>query len=231
MAIAFDAAVDGGFGGFTPLVFSHTCSGSNRILHVGAANDTGDFITGVTYNGVSMTLIAKVQIGSGVSWKYLYELINPASGAHSVSIGFSAGSPTGQAISHTGAQQSAQPDSFNTGSANNFSTQLDIATTVVASNCWLVGCFDASNGGMTGEVGTTVRVDEGSGGYRLLCDSNGVVGTGSQQLGVNVGSAALDGIVASIIPAAGGGGGVTLAQLEKGPTRGVLRGMAGRIIG
>src|SRR5688572_21923212 len=54
-------------------------SGSNRALVVGIvqANGTVDAPSGVTFNGVAMTLI-------GGTTPYIYGLVNPASGAHDI---------------------------------------------------------------------------------------------------------------------------------------------------
>lgn len=228
MAIVFDAAVDGGFGGVSPLTFAHTCTGANRILHV-LTYGVADNVTGVTYNGVAMTRIAIKRDNSNNGYVSLYELVNPASGTNNVAASFTGSQTSAQAMSHTGAD-SVQPDSSASGATANFATELDVATTVVASNCWLVGAFGATNGGMTMETGTTKRVDEGTTNFRCLVDSNGTVATGSRSLGVNSPANALNGVVASIVPfGGGGGGGITLVQLEKGPTRGFLRGMPGRI--
>jgi hypothetical protein len=60
MAIAVDATSQDHSATATSLTFSHTCSGSNRILFVGIVGDiTTDTVTGVTYAGVSMTLVGK----------------------------------------------------------------------------------------------------------------------------------------------------------------------------
>src|SRR3954468_16022523 len=86
MAVAFDAATDGGDkgGANSSKTFSHSCAGSDRCLIVTALGDqTNDLITGVTYNGVAMTLAAK-RPPTGDRWLYLFYLLNPASGSNSV---------------------------------------------------------------------------------------------------------------------------------------------------
>lgn len=88
MAIAFNNATFGDFTTGTSLTWSHACSGSDRLLIVDAmaSYDGVDDITGVTYNGVSMGLIGKVQHSSETRWFYLFYLKNPASGTHNVVI-------------------------------------------------------------------------------------------------------------------------------------------------
>lgn len=88
MAIAQDsisAIISANTGSFN---FSHTCSGNNRILIVvltarGGASDT---ISGVTYNGVSMTRVKAKDHTASTEWIYIYALLNPATGTNSISV-------------------------------------------------------------------------------------------------------------------------------------------------
>ena len=83
MAIIFDAAAAGVAAAGTTKTFSHTCTGTELILFVGALITTteSDVVTGITYNSVAMTrvptngFIANAGIGQSL---YLYFLIAPA---------------------------------------------------------------------------------------------------------------------------------------------------------
>ena len=140
MALAFDATAQGSTLPGDSITFSHTCTGANRILLVGVATngDTSDVITGVTYNGVSMTRAATVVGGAGHR-VYLYYLIAPATGAHDVVVSASDSAHSLRAISasYTGAAQSGQPDASNTNTANP-GTSITTTVTTVADNCWTV---------------------------------------------------------------------------------------------
>jgi len=88
MAIAFDATTDGGNTTATSLTYSHTCTGSNRILFVSVIGAIGsDNVTGATYAGAAMTLVDKQASARST---YLFYLIAPATGANNVVV--SAGS-------------------------------------------------------------------------------------------------------------------------------------------
>lgn len=120
------------------LTFSHTVSGTNRVLlvfPVAECNATPANlpVTGITYNGVALTKIRSDQVnsdGGEIDRTSVWYLIAPDTGAHNVVITY-----TGQvegiiggAISLNGAKQSAQPDS------ENGSTDVtDSATTATAS--------------------------------------------------------------------------------------------------
>lgn len=109
MSIARDTntgIVSANNGSFT---FSHTCSGTDRLLIVvltarGGASDT---ISGVTYNGVAMTRIRAKDHSSSTEWIYIYALLNPATGSNTVSVTKSASNVSyWGAVSYTGVDQS-----------------------------------------------------------------------------------------------------------------------------
>jgi len=199
--IARDTSVNGGLvNPGTSLTWSHTCTGSNLILFASAFGDFSDVITGATYAGVSMTLVGKVK-GGNDRWCYLFVLVGPSSGANNVVVSASSSvAIDGQSASYTGALQSGQPDSSNTKGQN--TTSFTISTTVVASNCWLIGAF--RDGSATAGAGANQL--QGSNGL-FTADSNGTVPTGSQSMTYTNGSGAdFGGVLASFAPAAGGGG-------------------------
>ena len=192
MDIAFDAATAGGTGTTS---FSHTCTGTNRILLV-AVNYIGGTPT-VTYNGVSMTNSHTLAATSGYSTKLFY-LVNPTAGANTVSISAGGGTIYGAiAGSWTGVAQTGFPDSSNTGNGSVDVTPVTTNTTVVANNCWLVGVssISASSGAATHTTNRTERVSgafDGASTTRNMkfVDSNGTVTTGSQSLSSSQSAAA-----------------------------------------
>jgi hypothetical protein len=142
MAIAFDAATDGGNNGGTTnsLTFSHTCTGSNLILFVhfqGDAIGGADDITGVTYNGTSLTLALKTGLGNN-RFSYVYYLLSPSTGAHNVVISCTANHYIiGTAASYTGAAQTTPDNTAVGGSVNASDLTCTTSITTVADNCWV----------------------------------------------------------------------------------------------
>lgn len=140
--ITFDAASDGASGfGATSKSWAHTCSSNaNRILFLaGTSGGTG---TGVaaSYNGVPMTLVVSKEVPSLTNWVYLFMLVNPPSGSHTVLIT----STTTQLLagctaSYAGARQTGQPDASASASVNG-STSLALALTTVTNNAWAAMC-------------------------------------------------------------------------------------------
>lgn len=208
MAIAFDAATDGGNNGgsTTSITFSHTCTGSDRLLIVAVIGDpTTDDVTGVTYNGVAMTQVGKQSPAIGYRWAYLYHLEAPASGANNVVI--SAGSAHylwGGAASYTGVNASGQPDQTATNSGTG--PTLTTSITTVADNCWMMlmeGSYDADTGHPAAGTGSTRRKNDASFGAWGLFDNNAAItpaGANSMQT-VRTGPVGLSHVAASFAPA------------------------------
>lgn len=186
MALARDSNSSGTVVG-TSLTYNHIVgSGSNRLLVVFVNLSTnpggGDVVTGVTYNGVAMTQVTKLNNSDATytnRWNYAYILVNPDVGTHSVVVSCSSSQSIGaMSISYTGAKQTGQPDSYNSGTTASAASHT-INTTVVASNCWLAGVATATLTRPTAGSGFTTSYND-SAGNSLYGDTNGTVGTGSQ---------------------------------------------------
>lgn len=99
MAVAFDAVGPSSAGqsatATTTTSWSHTCTGSNRLLVVGVAvgaNPSTGITTSATYNSVAMTSIGTQQSGTGSAFGYIqmFSLVAPATGANTVAVTTSA---------------------------------------------------------------------------------------------------------------------------------------------
>lgn len=111
--------------------YSHTCSGSLRVLCVVTSSVTS--VTGVTYNSVAMTEVPAASFtddGSRV-WKFWY-LVAPATGANNVVVTLSASDTVySGAISYTGVKQTSTiDDSGNMSTVTSFYPTLTLTSTV-----------------------------------------------------------------------------------------------------
>jgi len=205
MAIAFDAATDGGNATGTSHTFSHTCTGANRALAIGVVGDVtsggNDDITGVTYNGVACAFVAKVT--STINrFLYLYLIVAPASGANNVVI--SAGSShflAGVAASYTGVGQTGQPDASVSGALT--TSAITGTVTTVADNCWLVGTayHNFTGNPLAAGTNTVERVEDATFTFLGMYDSNAAqTPAGSYSLQVTHISTAIGIIVMSLAP-------------------------------
>lgn len=199
MAIALDTSAQN-----NTTSFSYTCTGSNLVLVVAVLGDTTDTLTGITYNGVSLSFVQKFQY-PGDRWVYLYQLTNPATGSHTLATSGNTFSHI-YAASYTGCAQSGQPDSSNSG--NSTTTTPTLATTVVAANCWMVGFiygeFPVANAVTFGGAAGVIRQNQST---ELFADSNATVGTGSQSMVFNNNTGGRDTamVVLSLAPFAASG--------------------------
>lgn len=152
----------------TSSTVSYTTSGSNRILFVGViGNISTDVITGVTYNGVSMTLVGKVNTPSD-RWTYLFSLVNPASGAHSYTVSASTATNIAtDAVSYDGVSQTGQPDATSSNTAT-ATTTITTSITTATNNDWAMIFADGPTGATANASGTN-RVTNGG---AQIWDSN-----------------------------------------------------------
>lgn len=215
MAIAWDAATDGGNAAGN-LTFAHTVgSGSNRILWVsvlGSSVSSAD-VSGVTYAGTAMTLIASKQANSG-RFIYLFYLVAPATGSNNVVITSASNFTWGGASSYSGASQTGVPDASNTGDSGASATSWTDSVTTTANNCWTVIAGRSNAGGIGAGASTTQRASESAFGTANICDSNAAVTpAGSASLTITgIGGDWLYGVMASFAPAGAGGGGTVVHQ-------------------
>lgn len=210
MAIAYDAE----YGSFTnsssgSLTYSHTCTGSDLVLYVMAATASGVTVTGITYNGVSMTLVdSYTGIGLATDNVYLYILVGPSTGANNIVI---SASGSGSLIyagssSYTGAAQSGQPvhtAKNSTASATSLTTTVDTSSAPSTDNCWVIGGY-LMDGNFTASAGanTTLRTTAVTKDWVGMMDSNAAVTPpGSRSLIFNSSSASvMRGIITSLAP-------------------------------
>lgn len=173
MAIAFDFGSTG-TASATSVTVAHTVSGSDRILLTGVTTGDGssqgdDVVTGVTYNGVSMTRINTVVNTGNTSRSYLYYLLAPATGTNNVVASLSTSRRVrASSASYTGVGN-GQPDASNT--ATDSSNPYSISVTTVADNCWVVG-FDGNGAGEAITAGTSTTARGGSGTTGMIGDNN-----------------------------------------------------------
>lgn len=203
MAISFDAQAVSSYSGGTSVTWSHTCTGSDRVLIVGAYCGTSAAFT-ATYNGVSMTAINSLAMSGAAAGQYLrlWYLINPATGANNCVLS-STSDMYGFSTSYTGASQVTQPDSTNTGGNASGSTSLTVSTTTTVDNDWLVGICYA---GTAISAGTNTTLRSAISNILYMVDSNSAqTPAGSKSMNITH-SSSFDGmIVAGIQPVASGG--------------------------
>lgn len=202
MAIAFDAATDGGIViPSTSLTWSHTCAGSDRVLRVGVRSTaaTSDNVTGVTYNGVAMTLIQRIQGDTVRRALTLWELVNPDVGTHDVVVSGTSDVIMAESASYTGVPSAY--DAKNT-ATNPSAASLGVDVTPVANNCWVQGVFGNNSGDSSAGAGTTERISSGNG--IGLYDNNAAINPAAlTTLTATLGGAAdLVWIAASLVPTA-----------------------------
>lgn len=151
MAIAIDTTSNAQeASGATSKTFSHTCSGSNRVLVVSViASATGD-PSGVTYNSVALTKAVSSNTPFNTS---IWYLANPATGANNIVVSFGSSTKFGVgAISLTGCNTDS-PLGITGSSEESFGdTRAIVTVTSQKNNSYLIDAM-AVNGNPTVTLG------------------------------------------------------------------------------
>lgn len=163
MAIAFDAAsgVSTQASG-TSITLAHTCSGSDRFLFVAVWNNGTTQTFTVTYNSVSMTLLASIENATSGVETFIYGLQAPATGTNNIVVTASGTTNFNCAgASYTGVNQSVTMDATaTTTEANHSATAHSISITTIADNCWVFAAVGSGSSTTTWTAGsaTTARI-------------------------------------------------------------------------
>lgn len=208
-AIAYDATSTG-YANATSLTFSHTTSGSDRLLMVQLWTfPSGDTVSGITYNGTSLTKKGTKSADAG-GYTNQWSLVAPATGANNIVVSMSSSQMFVTAASYTGVDQTTpHPDATVVGQTTSGTTHTTSAITTSVDQSWLVlaGRSPSYLPTATGDSYMR-RSNSASGDAGYTFDSNAGRSTGSNTMTVTTGGATVMYYVMSVIaPASGGGGG------------------------
>jgi hypothetical protein len=154
--VAVDAAASASISSGSSLSWSHTASGTNRLVIVGVSwvfNNTGfppPAITSITYGGTAMILIgSRIQDDHEVAQ---YQLINPPTGAQTVSVTFASAisGAVGGSISFTGVNQTTPTGTF---AAANGKSSTPSVTVASAAGEIVIDTIEFDSGATTLTVG------------------------------------------------------------------------------
>lgn len=205
-AIAFSASSTGWVAAATSLTYSHTNAGSDRALAVGIYHFNGSGnVSGVTYNGVSMTQLGTVVADGSGGDVYLYGIANPATGANNIVISESASMQIfATSVSYTGVDQSTPfPDVAISSSVAG--TTFSISTTnVTVDQSWVIMTGRSPSRVPAASAGTYLRKTNAvSGDAAWVLDSNGGRSTGANTLDYTYSPSATSYyVIANMAPAA-----------------------------
>lgn len=203
MAIAFDAHAVGSLDSS----WSHTCTGSDRMLAVMIFGNMGggsSLISGITYNSVAMTNGGSV-LCSADRWLEAWYLMNPSTGANTIVVSSTADHYRGGSLSFTGVSAFDQAGTNATGGGAGTSSDV---TLTVPSGALIIGAGREN----TGFAGNWTLITEdataspsGSG----LHSAYGYPYSGSQTAGFSNQPFSQSAAVIVSFTAVGGGGGAT----------------------
>jgi hypothetical protein len=201
-AVGPSSAGAGAAGQASPLTWSHTCTGADRLLLVGVCFGATVVPTTVaaTYNGVAMTELGSVLSNAGTAGQArLFALLAPATGANTVSVTYSGGSGFNSieagSVSFAGVEQAslaaavtglvtatgnaANPSLAVTSQAGDMVVDLHVnggsAGTSTKTVRWLKN-VNASTGGGNGAQSTAAGAASVTMGYTAAAEWYGILG-------------------------------------------------------
>jgi hypothetical protein len=199
--------------------FTHDNDGSVLVVAC-KAYDSTDVISGVSFNGVAMTLVDK-RSATGTNIVYLFILMNPDAGAHTVQLTHStpSGSINPFAVSYTSTALTGQPDASTTNTAIG-ALSITTSLTTVADNAWSVLLVSNNSGSvaLTAGTGSTEIYAPTGEGVGLYDSNGGLTPAGSHSMTVNAASSVnLAAVMLSLAPTGGGGAAPTTAGILIAP--------------
>ena len=198
MAITFGNTSENGSQGTTS--WAHNSNGDFLLVGV---NETANSISGVTYNGVSMTQIGTTfnyaTIGRYISY---WGLVAPASGSNTIAITGGANQNAG-ATSISGVLQTSVAAAA-TGYASNSTTSspATVSVTTTVDNAYVVG-FGFAISYTTIGTGTTDILNVHDANARMVRSTSAITPTGASSVNINMNGSLLGGLIGvGINPAA-----------------------------
>ena len=188
MAIVRDALTNMVNNTGNSFTLSHTVADKpGRVLLVGFTHRTNDDVTGVTYGGVAMSQLIKVNNTTDGEWLYIYGLIAPATGANDIVASFSTSQVNYYgAVSYYNCKQDGLPNVTDSLSQETAQTSITATFTTTKDNC--IG-FAFSYGGGTETVGDGSAILNYLNGVGMLESNPLAIPTGEFSMTVNFASA------------------------------------------
>lgn len=202
MSIALDTSADLGNNTGSTWTVSYTVSGPGPILFVSIMEQGANKVTGITYNGVALTILQSKQ-NVGADFASLWYLAAPATGANNIIVTSSSSNTTyGLAVSYTGVLATTPIDVSGT-DAKAGSNPLKVTLVPTLANEWWTAFAYNNPGNNAAGSGATLRnTNDGNTNIRIY-DSNGTI-SGSTDVNVTQTGAA-NMIAASFKPILSGG--------------------------
>lgn len=159
---------------------SFTNTSGNGLLVGITRRDEGDVVTGCTYGGVAMTLVAK-KGSEATNFGYVFYLNSPATGANNIVVTSSA---TGSDIfitglSYSGADTTSAFINASATTSGSSGTTITGSVTPTVANCWTVMYVNSDLSSVAASTNSTVRGAGLGGNNFAFFDSNGTVTSGS----------------------------------------------------
>ena len=191
---------------------AYTVTGSNPILFVAIMETGADFLTGIIYNNVALTLLGSKQT-AGSDRASVWYLIGPTIGTNDIVITSSSASQKyGLAASYRGVRQTSSIDVSGVHTATSLTNRQVTLVTTVDNDWWFGFCYLDVGSPATAGTGATLRNTNGANTNIRIFDSNGAITpAGSTNVNVNTSVSASGTLIAGAFKPMVVGGGALFA--------------------
>ena len=125
------------------LSFSHTCTGSDRIIFFFIFNQNNSGLTTIRYNGVDATLVNTASQNSGTRVIWIYRILAPATGSNTVEIVRASATNTlaCRVLSYNTVSQTGFPDASRNDVTASATPTVSGLLTTVANNAFVLAFY------------------------------------------------------------------------------------------
>lgn len=210
MAVTFDAvgpsAAGQGTAGVTSITWSHTCTGTNLYVIVGASRGGASTTLTATFGGVTMTQLGTVASGGGTDGSvYLFGLVNPPAGASTVLVTAGAARDlSGGSISFAGVDQTTPAGTAVTATSAVTSVSVNVTATTVGNMVAATACYGGGNTVTAGQTSQYSKILNGNTGAGANSGETAAGSGGTVAMSFSAGFSDNWGIVAVEVKAAAG---------------------------
>lgn len=175
----------------------------DNCLFVAVTAGTSDFVTDVSFAGVSLSLIAKGQV-SGGNWIYLFVGTRLPSISQPLTITASSPGFLAMVASSYGNVLFSAPD--NSTSGTDAGSTVTTSLTPIRDQCWTILAIASTGGGVGPQAASGCTLRQASGTILGLFDSGGLITPpASYNMSVLMPAAGTFAVMASFAPTSGGG--------------------------
>ena len=162
--ISFDSVSNSGYqAASVSYSWSHTCSGDRRflIVSVGMLSAVGNSVSGITYNGIALSLIGTQSAGMDVIRTEMWGLVNPTTGSNTIAVTLNSSTVSiAEATSWAGVNQSTPTEGLaGAGATNMGAADATVDVTTSTAEDYVIDAVTSDDAAITAASDQVARAN------------------------------------------------------------------------